>query len=310
MKKADMPTPRYGLAASVVNGKIYAIGGRGIIPSLSVVEEYDPLTDTWTRKADMPTPRSFLGASVVDGRIYAIGGMGELATVLSTVEEYDPEKDTWTRKADMPTSRYFVSCSALDGKIYAIGGQTIDDQNNHVVFSTVEEYDPASDKWIEKADTLRARSTSSCAVDGWIYAIGGGTINMVLLDMEEYDPELDKWRGITNMPDARYSLGASVVDGKIYAVGGGNNRRIAVAIVEEYSPITGRWTIRANMPTPRMDLATSVVNGRIYAIGGTPQFPFRPLPTVEEYTPVGWSFRFSLYDKLKTTWGNVKADKN
>ncbi len=47
--KADMPTPRSWFSTSVVDGKIYAIGGwnGGNTPTL---EEYDPATDTWTKK--------------------------------------------------------------------------------------------------------------------------------------------------------------------------------------------------------------------------------------------------------------------
>ncbi len=47
--KTDMPTARISLTLSVVNGKIYAIGGDTIQCSidLSTVEEYDPQTDTW-----------------------------------------------------------------------------------------------------------------------------------------------------------------------------------------------------------------------------------------------------------------------
>jgi hypothetical protein len=42
-KRADMPTPRNGPSTSVVNGKIYAIGGiDNVFRFLSTVEEYDP----------------------------------------------------------------------------------------------------------------------------------------------------------------------------------------------------------------------------------------------------------------------------
>jgi hypothetical protein len=90
-RKADMPTGRTYFSTSVVNGKIYAIGGltSGIANHVSPVEEYDPATDTWTRKADIPTARSGLTTSAVNGRIYAIGGWVGSSKVLSTVEEYD-----------------------------------------------------------------------------------------------------------------------------------------------------------------------------------------------------------------------------
>ncbi|MEK7397060.1 MAG: sigma-70 family RNA polymerase sigma factor, partial [Candidatus Poribacteria bacterium] len=53
-KKADMPTARGRLSACSINGKIYAICGARVGGPLSTVEEYDPVTDKWTRKADKP----------------------------------------------------------------------------------------------------------------------------------------------------------------------------------------------------------------------------------------------------------------
>jgi N-acetylneuraminic acid mutarotase len=141
-EKAAMSAERTGLSASVVNGKIYAIGGwrPGDQPDgiqLSIVEEYDPATDTWTAKTDMPTARTSLTTCAVNGKIYAIGGGGEGVTVFGTVEEYDPTADRWTTKAGMPTPRLYHSASVANGKIYAIGGL---DANG--AFPNVEEYTP------------------------------------------------------------------------------------------------------------------------------------------------------------------------
>ncbi|MBI1925992.1 hypothetical protein HYR99_17290 [Candidatus Poribacteria bacterium] len=142
-KKANMPTSRHSFSTSVVNGKIYAIGGGGGIGGggdpLAVVEEYDPVTDRWTKKADMPTSRHSFSTSVVNGKIYAIGGGGGIGGDGGpVVEEYDPVTDRWTKKADMPTPRSYFSTSAVKGKIYAIGGFA----PGFVRLSTVEEYDP------------------------------------------------------------------------------------------------------------------------------------------------------------------------
>ena len=72
-----MPTAREMLSSSVVNGKIYVIGGGKTGGTMaSTVEEYDPATDTWTKKADMPTARWRLSTRAVNGKIYAIGGAG------------------------------------------------------------------------------------------------------------------------------------------------------------------------------------------------------------------------------------------
>jgi len=118
-QKKEMPTARTGLSTSVVDGKIYAVGGSKLDwQGVPTVEVYDPATDTWEQKKEMPTARTGLSTSVVDGKIYAVGG-----SWLSTVEVYDPTTDAWTRALDMPTPRVFLSTGVVDGKIYAIGGQ-------------------------------------------------------------------------------------------------------------------------------------------------------------------------------------------
>ena len=137
-----MSTPREGLSTGVVNGKIYAVGGVGRgLSRISTVEEYNPVTDIWTKKANpIPTRRQYLSASVVNGKIYAIGGG---APGLSTVEMYDPTTDRWLRKADMPTARTLFPASAVNGYIYAIGGGRSFGAGGlpSLVLPTVEEYD-------------------------------------------------------------------------------------------------------------------------------------------------------------------------
>ncbi len=185
-KKAVMPTPRGGLSTSVVNGKIYAIGGLGGGNNvLSTVEEYDPKTDKWTKKADMPTARLWLSTSAVNEKIYAIGGWDGGGRFFSAVEEYDPKTDKWMKKADMPTARGGLSTSVVNGKIYAIGGW------KGMPFS--EEYDPKTDTWTKKANMPTGRSRfATGVVNGKIYAIGGiGPEFNGLSTVEAYDPAAD-----------------------------------------------------------------------------------------------------------------------
>jgi RNA polymerase sigma factor (sigma-70 family) len=140
-KKGDMPLAFAGSAATVVNDKIYVIGGAESVlkPMFSTVWEYDPAKDTWTKKADMPTARAFLAAAVANGRIYAIGGAKSLAErSTSTVEEYDPVTDTWTTKADMPTARSTMGADTVNDKIYVVGGSA----GGFTFLSAMEEYNP------------------------------------------------------------------------------------------------------------------------------------------------------------------------
>jgi len=91
-KKADMPTPRRGFSASVVNGKIYIIGGMSVpnVASATVLI-YNLATGEWTEKSNISTARDILSTSVVNGKIYAIGGQTDAVNLVKTVEEYTPE---------------------------------------------------------------------------------------------------------------------------------------------------------------------------------------------------------------------------
>ena len=284
IRKADMPTARFGLSTSVVNAKIYAIGGV-LTQALPTVEEYDPATDTWTSRADMPTARAFFSASVVNEKIYAIGGiLGPVGAGLRRVEEYDPATDTWTRKADMPTGRLHLSTIAVNGRIYAMGGMVSD---HGAYLGTMEEYDPASDTWTRKSDMSMTKiAFSTCVVNGKMYAIGGASQGGILLStVTEYDPATGEWTAKANMPTARLWLSATSVGARIYAVGGCTNPfSVTMSTVEEYDPMMNIWIKKDEMSTARKALSMSTVNGKIYAIGGTSAAGwYAPLSTVEEY---------------------------
>ncbi len=147
-RKSDMPTARSLFCAEVVNGKIYVIGGqsslwdqhRGML--ISIVEEYDPATDRWTRKADMPTARCMFSSAVINGKIYVLGGASMVhEDILSIVEVYDPSLDRWSIAPNMSEKRFGLSSSALDGSIYVIGGLR-EMVENFFGLSTVEEFIP------------------------------------------------------------------------------------------------------------------------------------------------------------------------
>ena len=186
-KVGDWPVPRDSYSSSVVDGKIYAIGGVISYPEVtSKVEEYDPNTGIWTEKADMPTARSCFSTCVLNGKIYAIGGFDEVDQTYSAVEEYYPATDTWTKKADMPTARSHAPAAAVDGKIYVIGGGAFIEYPEANSFSTVEEYDPETDTWTRKADMPTPRNGCSAGVvNGKIYVIGGATGDWISLPTVE-----------------------------------------------------------------------------------------------------------------------------
>ncbi|MHC4797992.1 MAG: Kelch repeat-containing protein [Planctomycetota bacterium] len=266
-RRADMPTTRLALASSMVNGKIYAIGGRA---DGALTSEYNPATDTWTTKTRMPTARFGLVTSAVEGKIYAIGGVLDLGTIFRTVEVYDPQTDTWTKKADLPRAMAFGSASEVDGKIYVIGDSAA--MPWAAFYPTVYAYDPQTDTWTQKADMPTVRSMfSACVVNGKIYVIGGALVTKTMLStVEVYDPATDTWTPKTPMPTARFGHTTAVVGGKIYAIGGGTHTPSrGFSMVEVYDPATDTWTTETDMPAKRAFFSSSVVEGKIYAFGGS-----------------------------------------
>lgn len=310
-KKTDMPTQRFDLAVSAVDGKIYAIGGVKfedqnnciIVPAL---EEYDPIKNEWKKKRDMPKAIEGLSASVVDGKIYTIGGSDKFSR-LSYVMEYDPAKDKWTKKNDMPRQVAQTSTCVVNRKIYAIGGLKEGNPNPISVSATME-YNPVTDTWINKTDMPTPRYDLATAVlNGKIYAIGGiRDLLNVSSAVEEYDPVTDAWIKKADIPnminDVRilyFSFKCAVtIKNKIYVTGNG--------AIEEYDPVTDTWTKKQDMPSLRGVYSAATVNGKVYVIGGAAEGVI--LSTVEEYTPDDWTISVSSKQKVATTWANIKVE--
>ncbi len=282
-QKADMPTPKWNFMTCEIDGKIYALGGQSSENTgggeLSSVEEYDPVSNTWTRKADMPTPMTCCDASVVDGKIYVIGGGGGL----SRVYMYDPSTDTWTRKADIPTPRWFLATSVINSKIYAIGGSTPGEYSG---LSTVEEYDPVTDTWTRKADMPAGRwALRANVVNEKIYVFGGRFGLTSEAHVYEYNPATDNWTQKADMPVATSGMASGVLDGKIFVIGGWYwSLNSPYTTVQVYDPETDIWTREADTPFLRAASSAEVVNNKIYVIGGTDRpHPCPAFPTVFEF---------------------------
>ena len=290
--KTAMPTARIGFSTSVVNGKIYAIGGASSLTGTyyATVEEYDPATDTWTRKANMPTARNGLATAVVHGKIYVVGGEPRAQASLRTVEEYDPVTDAWASKASMPTPRTFHCACAVSGKMYVLGGVTAGVSNTNWNPAGLDVYDAATDTWATKGPIPTPRSGAGvCVVNGRIYLIGGviGSLHSTPVStVEEYDPTTGTWATKAPMPTARMFLSTSVLNGKVYAAGGGVWNAAIFSRVERYNPVADTWARIDDMAGERHMLSISAVNGKLYAIGGTRQwYPGPGISTVEEYDP-------------------------
>ena len=96
--KSPIPTSRWGSAAATANGNIYVFGGGESYPApvtsiYKTVEEYNPVTDTWTTKSPMPVSRIMPAACSVNGKIYVPGGLIQANDPYAELFIYNPENE-------------------------------------------------------------------------------------------------------------------------------------------------------------------------------------------------------------------------
>ena len=156
-----MPVARGCHTATVVDGKIYVVGGEinddeGDSVATDCVDMYDPAADSWQQMAAMPTARDSHAAAVVDSKIYVSGGYAASGETVDALEAYDPVTDTWTTLVSLSQVGACHASVAVHGKLYVFGGYSDSGR-----LDLVEVYSPASNSW---ASAATVPSVLECAV--------------------------------------------------------------------------------------------------------------------------------------------------
>lgn len=271
---ANMPTKRDFLPSSVIDDKIYVIGGHDRSESgyndVHKLENecYNTLTNTWESKAPLPTNRCYAPASVVDKKIYVMGGSDSNYSPVNFNECYDPVTDTWNTKANMLTGRKGgVSC-VVDNKIYVLCGDV--KVGKYLEPTNINEcYDPITNTWTTKTQVPTSKTNfTACQLSGKIYIFGGFSNSGGVLNTNEcYDPITDTWVTKASMPEPVHSLCCTTMNGIAY-VFGGNNAFNPLPTTRTYNPITEQWTQLTNTPRNIRNGTVSAIGGCMYIIGG------------------------------------------
>ena len=241
-------TGRRYLSATMVDGKIYFIGGiqADQIPylALNTVEVFDPLSNAWTTPtmSGSMTARAYHASVVINGKIYVIGG-NIRAPSFPNVEVFDPGTNTWTVPVTSGTfiQRYLLTASAVGGKIYVFGGIGVDSSGANALVSQVQVFDPSTGAWSTSVTSgiFTPRSDlSSAVIGGKIYVIGGQGEGGSMLDiLEVFDPATNKWStpAATGTFTARAAFATGVIGNKIYA-GGGYSHSAVLNANEIFTP--------------------------------------------------------------------------
>jgi N-acetylneuraminic acid mutarotase len=164
----DIPEPRLGAAAVVLNDFIYVVGGTG--PTASLLR-FDPKRDEWSRLAALNERREQIAAAALDGKIYAIGGRWKPEGTLASVEEYDPKTDRWLSAPPLRYPRSAHAAVTVKGKIYVMGGEVFEAGRT---LNQVEVLAPGARTWVEgPALPVSVRGIAAAVLDDQLYAFGG-----------------------------------------------------------------------------------------------------------------------------------------
>jgi N-acetylneuraminic acid mutarotase len=296
-KLAPFPEAAEELLGASANGKLYVFCG--LAPGwkpIGMVYEYDPATDKWAKKKPMPLASHHVSFTEHRGKIYAFGGFvlpqsGPPAWVpVDNAWEYEPANDSWRALAPLPTKRGSPVAVSAGDRIYVIGGavagpgqSAVHPQRPHTSVGTVEEYDPATNTWRQRAPMPTPRNHMvGGAINGKVYVasgrvgaafISGGSSNVGVI--EAYDPATDSWsQALARMANARSAGAGAVYNGKLYITGGEYQEPGMMATfrsLEAFDPATNSWQTLQPMPVSRHGLAGAVVGNRLHMVSGDVQ---------------------------------------
>jgi hypothetical protein len=255
----------------------------------------------WRNRTDLLQPRSRAAAVSFgnQGRIYLLGGENNNGGINLPVELYDSLSNRWYERAGLAHPVSNAGAAVIGDAIYLVGGTSGADAQN-----TLQVYRPDTNtSEVVSTDPLPQPRFGAgvVAVNGKLYVIGGAASDQIGTNtVFEYDPARpagSRWQTRSPMPTARMYLGASSVDGTIYAIGG-TPRAVPVTdlrTVEAYDPATDAWTPLPSMLRARAGVVAVGVNtgdpgcgARLYALGGG---YMTPTNTGEVYDPVSGNWQ-------------------
>ncbi|MEQ1762737.1 MAG: MBG domain-containing protein [Pyrinomonadaceae bacterium] len=268
-----------GAAIEVVNGKIYVAGGFNG-GHTTIVEEYDPVTDSWASKANRPSVQSNPTAGTVGSVMYVAGGNNGSST-FNQLWAYTPGTDTWTAKAAMPTVRQSAAGGVINNLFYVAGGR-----NGAARPSALEVYNPATNTWATKAPITTPRADAQGAVvAGKLYVFGGIDVGENFVSTAEvYDPVGNSWAILPSMPTPRGNHSVAVIGTRIYVIGGHTTGSVRLATVDVFDTVSMTWTTAPSLSAPRSDTRAAAIGQTVFNIGGTTSASPNSTNANESYT--------------------------
>ncbi|KAL9916228.1 kelch-like protein 2 isoform 1-T4 [Glossina fuscipes fuscipes] len=236
------------------NGKFHVVfaGGKHIKTAAvhRMCKVYYPTNNKTSPISDMLDCRLANSVISLNDTVYSVGGY--CGNSLKNAECYDPVNKKWSRIEPMNSGRFYFGICAHANLIYAIGGYNL---------SSVENYNPATDKWYTCPDTpvalnWRCRAT---VIKNSIYSLSRG-INGITSCIR-FDSREGRWYNLNEMPGGlrRATFEFMSYDSSLFS------------IAEECSRLdirTHRWEAMPSMLFKRLDYSAAIIADDIYVFGG------------------------------------------
>jgi len=174
VRRAPMPTRRAGLAVTVLDGRIYAIGGANANGILKTVERYDPEHDQWeTTIPQLNRERWGFSAFTFNDAIIVIGGLNSSGP-LPFIEKYESGSQWHELNLRLFLPRGFYGSAATENSLFIIGGTSQPGPTPLVEIFNLRENKLTDARSF--ALTYPREKFTCAVVDGRIYAFGGLSI--------------------------------------------------------------------------------------------------------------------------------------
>lgn len=256
-KLSSMRFALTGFGSTIVDGRIYVIGGDKSYKEDNFNKEYEKLSEMDPTQLSNPVVFSKLFSSHNEAWVAYSGKL----------QIYDPKTNNWAQSKTKFAKRAYHTISQKDGKIYVIGGKTLAANGAfEYLANTIEVYDIAKDSiMVDNVNPHQASGPLALADGNDILLIGGST-KMLKNGKKEYAKKIHFY----NVPSGNwYELGAipegmepngTMLNNKLYMVNNnGDNSDTTTIFIFDF--ITGKWD-----KLPDVDIANH--NPRLVAGNG------------------------------------------
>ena len=245
------------------DGRVLVAGGEGYQGVLTLVELFDPKTDTYQTGPSMSAPRDQATATLLpNGSVLVVGGTANSAypQPLASAEIYHPKTNTWTRTGSMNQARFGHEATLLqDGRVLVTGGTP--DVSNQL--TSCEIWNPATGTWTFTGAMSYGRRYSSAVTlsNGDVLEAGD------YVPSEVYSVKRGTWS--LTKPDRVNNFGmplANLKDGTVLAAPSDSSGHTGTG--ETYDPKTASWK-KTHQSVDRIYPATTVLSdGSVLIAGG------------------------------------------